>query len=85
MKRKMLCSRFGSGFLAFGLELFEVAGEELVLFFPVAAEADRVRSEGEVLAVDVAGGCDDLSPGIERLLLGSFIERLDVAVSLYRL
>ena len=49
-------SRFRNGFLAFGLELFEVAGEELILLFPVAAEADRVRAEGEVLVVDVAGG-----------------------------
>ncbi len=69
------------GPLAFGLELFEVAGEELVLLFPVAAEADRVRAEGEVFGVDVARGRDDLSPGVDRLLLvgDGFVERREVA------
>ena len=66
-RAKCAGSRLGDGFLPFGLQLLEVARQNLLLLFPVPAEADGVRAEGEVLAVYVAGGRDDLAPGIERL------------------
>src|SRR5260370_40128115 len=68
-QREMRGSGLRRCFLALGLQLFEVAGEELIFLFPVAAEADGGGAEGEGLAVDVTPAPHALPPATERAVL----------------
>src|ERR1019366_1326471 len=81
MRREMRRARLRHGCPPFGLKLFKVARQKLLLLFPVAAEADRLGAEGKGLAVDVARGRHYPAPGFERAFFegDSLIERPEVA------